>query len=367
MNTLPLSITPGQAATPERDALRDQFERAYATEWARSRNGTETVDELAAEVKGWRDGDTYGNDLPRLCFGWEGFQWAVQTGPGFSEAQLDALAELLADSGGRYATAAQAREAIEKTLMDCTNSSADRGSHEFSHWEVRPRAGSTHGPSTAMAVDRAGRDMPMYQSQLVAGTETSAPGGLLARQYFYKQNDCSAYSSKDAECICWHDEGTGPLAESPDEIRSWRTVTQPAEVQRVGLAGRTADWTDSVARLSQSDVAGIASDIHQQVSAPAAGAHKETPLCVDLGSDSSKHDFKAAAFALPHGSAPFAASIVPAAGEPVNCMGVPTSCGKPLCSPGDHHPLCRLARQPVPAAQLLAEKATAKASTEIQP
>ena len=121
------------------------------------------------------------------------------------------------------------------------------------------------------------------------------------------------------------------------------------------------------AYLDRLNAAGIASDIYQQVSVPAAGAHKETPPCVNLGCDSSEHDLKAAAFALPHSSSPLAVSIVPAAGEPVNCMGVPTSCGKPLCSPGDHHPLCRLARQPVPADQLLAEKATAKASTEIQP
>lgn len=28
--------------------------------------------------------------------------------------------------------------------------------------------------------------------------------------------------------------------------------------------------------------------------------------------------------------------------EPVDDLGMPTSCGKPLCSPGDHHPLCKL-------------------------
>jgi hypothetical protein len=29
--------------------------------------------------------------------------------------------------------------------------------------------------------------------------------------------------------------------------------------------------------------------------------------------------------------------------DPVDSMGVPLSCGRPLCSPGDHHPMCRLA------------------------
>jgi hypothetical protein len=29
--------------------------------------------------------------------------------------------------------------------------------------------------------------------------------------------------------------------------------------------------------------------------------------------------------------------------QPVDSMGMPLSCGKPLCSPGNHHPLCKLA------------------------
>jgi hypothetical protein len=31
--------------------------------------------------------------------------------------------------------------------------------------------------------------------------------------------------------------------------------------------------------------------------------------------------------------------------EPTDSMGMPLSCGKPLCSPGDHHPLCDLAQK----------------------
>lgn len=37
--------------------------------------------------------------------------------------------------------------------------------------------------------------------------------------------------------------------------------------------------------------------------------------------------------------------------EPTDSMGMPVSCGKPLCSPGDHHPLCKLAEQPAPVQQ----------------
>ena len=39
----------------------------------------------------------------------------------------------------------------------------------------------------------------------------------------------------------------------------------------------------------------------------------------------------------------------PAQQEPTDSMGIPVSCGKPLCSPGNHHPLCKLAEQPAPA------------------
>jgi len=39
-----------------------------------------------------------------------------------------------------------------------------------------------------------------------------------------------------------------------------------------------------------------------------------------------------------------AGGSTPAVQEPVDSMGMPLSCGRPLCSPGDHHPLCKLAQ-----------------------
>ncbi len=36
----------------------------------------------------------------------------------------------------------------------------------------------------------------------------------------------------------------------------------------------------------------------------------------------------------------------PAQQEPTDSMGIPMSCVKPLCSPGEHHPLCKLAEKP---------------------
>lgn len=44
------------------------------------------------------------------------------------------------------------------------------------------------------------------------------------RQYYYKQNTCNAESARSPDCICWHDEGTGPC--NNDYFRSnkleWR-------------------------------------------------------------------------------------------------------------------------------------------------
>ena len=45
-------------------------------------------------------------------------------------------------------------------------------------------------------------------------------------------------------------------------------------------------------------------------------------------------------------------------------MGIPLSCGKPLCSPGDHHPLCKLAT-PVAAPQPQADARDAERWSEI--
>ncbi len=69
-----------QIHAPMGEQLREQFELAYATAWAADRQRTETVEFLANQVKTWRDGDTYPEDLPRLRFGWEAFQWAALKG-----------------------------------------------------------------------------------------------------------------------------------------------------------------------------------------------------------------------------------------------------------------------------------------------
>lgn len=53
-------------------------------------------------------------------------------------------------------------------------------------------------------------------------------------QYFYRVTNCKAESSDDADCICWHDKGTGPLAgEETNYSLTWRA--KPADSQTKGL------------------------------------------------------------------------------------------------------------------------------------
>ncbi len=52
-------------------------------------------------------------------------------------------------------------------------------------------------------------------------------------QYYYKENRCQSQTAHDADCVCWHDEGTGPFPDErpddPDTLKEWRF--KPANVQ----------------------------------------------------------------------------------------------------------------------------------------
>jgi hypothetical protein len=45
-------------------------------------------------------------------------------------------------------------------------------------------------------------------------------------QYYYKQDGCKAKTSRDKDCICWHDEGFGPykdeMHDSVTPMVEWR-------------------------------------------------------------------------------------------------------------------------------------------------
>jgi len=62
----------------------------------------------------------------------------------------------------------------------------------------------------------------------------------------------------------------------------------------------------SIVGLSQGNGAVLAPDINQVVPVAASGAQEEAPLVVNLGRDGTKHDFEAAAPALPHAGTPVA-------------------------------------------------------------
>jgi hypothetical protein len=49
-------------------------------------------------------------------------------------------------------------------------------------------------------------------------------GRATTRQYYYKVNHCDARDSTDPSCICWHNEGTGPLKDHPGWVKSWRAA-----------------------------------------------------------------------------------------------------------------------------------------------
>lgn len=49
----------------------------------------------------------------------------------------------------------------------------------------------------------------------------AAPAQPAARQYYYKVNGCPAAGANDGDCICWHDEGTGPHPRAGNEF-AWR-------------------------------------------------------------------------------------------------------------------------------------------------
>lgn len=53
----------------------------------------------------------------------------------------------------------------------------------------------------------------------------SAEQEKVTRQYYFQKNECKADSAKDADCICWWDEGTGPFPDGTDVVTlEWRIV-----------------------------------------------------------------------------------------------------------------------------------------------
>lgn len=75
-----------------------------------------------------------------------------------------------------------------------------------------------------------------HAASLACGTATIAAPAAQAvqavpREYYYQVTGCPALDSDTPDCICWHKEGTGPFADTPDKVRSWRNVQSTAAPQ----------------------------------------------------------------------------------------------------------------------------------------
>lgn len=70
------------------------------------------------------------------------------------------------------------------------------------------------------------------------------------RQYYYKVDGCPAKNSDSPDCICWHDEGTGPYAIN-DSSLMWRDAADAPVMRSAQPAG--AQQTTPSAAVALSD------------------------------------------------------------------------------------------------------------------
>jgi hypothetical protein len=82
------------------------------------------------------------------------------------------------------------------------------------------------------------------------------------RQYYYQVSACKAASHRDKDCICWHDEGTGPLADetesSPRYACHWRDKPiQPEPQGPSETAWALAQLLDGVQRHDLPNMTGL--------------------------------------------------------------------------------------------------------------
>jgi len=81
----------------------------------------------------------------------------------------------------------------------------------------------THG-LTADDLRRAINEPERYTLAVVdvAPANPFASRNTKTRQYYYHASNCLAADADDPICICWRDEGTGPLADRPQQAKHWR-------------------------------------------------------------------------------------------------------------------------------------------------
>lgn len=97
-----------------------------------------------------------------------------------------------------------------------------------------------------------------YIAELERATHTAAPADAPRRKYYYRMDGCNAPNSHSPNCICWHDEGTGPLAKKPDLIRSWRAPAEDAREQQPEDAADLHDVIEFALELGEKEDANAA-------------------------------------------------------------------------------------------------------------
>lgn len=112
--------------------------------------------------------------------------------------QIEAMANKLTDA--MWAASINRRAEVEQLMFDAARGKRPMPSaEELRAWALK--LGTVH---EHIAAARTGTTM------------------ATRRQYFYKVDGCRARDPRDPACICWHDAGTGPLADSMATATSWR-------------------------------------------------------------------------------------------------------------------------------------------------
>jgi hypothetical protein len=96
------------------------------------------------------------------------------------------------------------------------------------------------------------------------------------------------------------------IALSPEARAALQSVgeraVQAERAHRITERDTPVPLSTSLVRLGEGN--GVSADVDQRISVPTSGTQEETPGFVNLGGCGAKHDFKAAASALPHDGSP---------------------------------------------------------------
>lgn len=95
--------------------------------------------------------------------------------------------------------------------------------------------GSTIGHYNVRMIAEIDAGLPPAESGSALGAELGEnTEKKLKFQYYWKQDGCNASAAGDKDCICWHDEGTGPRKDERHDAEvplvEWRITPANVEV-----------------------------------------------------------------------------------------------------------------------------------------